>query len=1489
MANFEYEFLQDLNKDIEVRQLRTILFTDDKLAVKLTVSVTKGGEPFDLTGHEVQGNIILPNGAMVIVQNNEAEVNGNKASITLTQGCFSLPGRISGVLRAMDNAHTVLLAFSATVMKTTSDTIYDPSHEIPSVADLIAQIGRCERAADDAEAAAAAAQDIVIVDDDPPTEPLNKLWIRAGGEDIQIPTYAEFQTLETEVDGKQDALTFDNTPTANSNNPVKSGGVYTALSGKQNTLTFDNVPTSGSSNPVKSGGVYTALAGKQDELTFDTEPTDSSTNPVTSGGVKTVVDALDERVDAVDERVDSIAIDGSAGPDSLITVHDAADKMPVEAVVTMEPKQDLHGYTKPWAGGAGKNKLNITAETTTTRGVTFTVNRDSDGNVASIGIGGTATGGNAYFNGTSAISIDSGTYILTGVTDGSSNFFAQMYDVTESRNGTSQINSNGAEFVPSSDHEYRYNITVISGTTVNAVVYPMLRLASVTDATFEPYSNICPITGYDDVTVKRVGKNLLTLVDYAWQNNTGNKVVDHTAVSSDDLIKTNPGEKFTYYRNIALDANKSLVMRRYDANKNYLPGNGPGMVQSLTGYLTVEVPADTYYVAFTQYGAVGVSGMQVQVERGGSFTGYEEPSIQSVTVNVKTTNNNNTVYGGTLTINKDGSGTLVTDKATIVVTNLTSGLQYDVNGRLYIPMTAMNGIKGASSSAALANAISNQFECVTTNDTYNHVKTGFSVAPSGASYVYCPEFSSLDLWKTHLESNNLVITGELATPAPYTLTAEQITTIFGLNHIWSDADSISVEFSVDTMTKIAELNGEVHEELGNLESSVEAQKTSTGNPATVTDAHIAPAGVSVAIEPKQDLHGYEKPWVGGAGKNLLDMTAFLPGGSWSSDGKTYQIETITNRPTVTLFDTATTVILTYSSMTFAGTNSRVEIYNGETMTGSHTFTASGATVTLRNITGIRINYGSNGVFSIVEPMIRLATEADATYSPYSNICPISGYDSVMVTRTGKNLFDKAIGKNNGKARGEDGTESTSTVSGYTDAISGFTPNSTYTIQGTIAPSSGGTWRLYYLDKNKNWISRTDGLNGSLTSYTFTTPNNCYYIQIQYNVSNANWDSIQIESGSKATAYEPYLGQSIPISLSTVAGNTVYGGTLTINKDGTGTLVVDRAFANLPASGWSYDSANTRFCYPNILNCKIKTTRSVPFTCDKFNPITDGRAISQIKNGDAYIGNSRSDARADVYAHYSGATTIDGFISQVGDVNIAYQLETTATYTLTASQITTLLGTNHVWSDAGAVTLDYIGDKYPQENAILSHIPTDQPVAQRNHTAGSMINVDGNLYYAHNGVSTGNKIAEKATLTTVEEQLARAVRAMPEAYNKSFSVTIGNEDVSGTIWYSKISDYLCVINIMLSIVCTGTPSGDYELCTLDDLGANLHAQSAVHITVPPAQIEISGSQVTNLAMPMHFVVGWNKITASIDNGVTISGLLSADYYTQIIVPLAYTPS
>lgn len=67
---------------------------------------------------------------------------------------------------------------------------------------------------------------------------------------------------------KQNKLTFDTAPRTNSNNPVTSKGILTALNAKQNTLTFDSTPTANSNNPVTSSGILTALNTKQDKSTL---------------------------------------------------------------------------------------------------------------------------------------------------------------------------------------------------------------------------------------------------------------------------------------------------------------------------------------------------------------------------------------------------------------------------------------------------------------------------------------------------------------------------------------------------------------------------------------------------------------------------------------------------------------------------------------------------------------------------------------------------------------------------------------------------------------------------------------------------------------------------------------------------------------------------------------------------------------------------------------------------------------------------------------------------------------------------------------------------------------------------------------------------------------------------------------------------------------------------------------------------------------------
>lgn len=124
--------------------------------------------------------------------------------------------------------------------------------------------------------------------------------------------------LENAIAAKQDALTFDTTPTEGSTNPVTSGGVKTALDGKANinhTHTFIGQETSAESasvsvsggavnievrneggggecdiTPSNIGNLYRALSDP------DTVPTLNSNKLVTSNGVRV---ALEERFQGI--------------------------------------------------------------------------------------------------------------------------------------------------------------------------------------------------------------------------------------------------------------------------------------------------------------------------------------------------------------------------------------------------------------------------------------------------------------------------------------------------------------------------------------------------------------------------------------------------------------------------------------------------------------------------------------------------------------------------------------------------------------------------------------------------------------------------------------------------------------------------------------------------------------------------------------------------------------------------------------------------------------------------------------------------------------------------------------------------------------------------------------------------------------------------------------------------------------------------------------
>lgn len=117
-------------------------------------------------------------------------------------------------------------------------------------------------------------------------------YIKDENEEIVLPVTHERgvvdsqgTNLETKLAGKQATLTFDNAPTQNSNNPVKSGGVYTALAWKQDLLeSGTNIKTVNNTSLLGSGNI--TIEGGGTEIDTVTVTVDSNTGlPSAEGSV----------------------------------------------------------------------------------------------------------------------------------------------------------------------------------------------------------------------------------------------------------------------------------------------------------------------------------------------------------------------------------------------------------------------------------------------------------------------------------------------------------------------------------------------------------------------------------------------------------------------------------------------------------------------------------------------------------------------------------------------------------------------------------------------------------------------------------------------------------------------------------------------------------------------------------------------------------------------------------------------------------------------------------------------------------------------------------------------------------------------------------------------------------------------------------------------------------------------------------------------------
>ena len=322
-----------------------------------------------------------------------------------------------------------------------------------------------------------------------------------------------------------------------------------------------------------------------------------------------------------------------------------------------------------------------------------------------------------------------------------------------------------------------------------------------------------------------------------------------------------------------------------------------------------------------------------------------------------------------------------------------------------------------------------------------------------------------------------------------------------------------------------------------------------------------------------------------------------------------------------------------------------------------------------------------------KPIVKL----EANFTPVQDL---NGYDAPWPPGGGKNLLDPSKR-----------TEGSANIYYYSSDGILLKGGQAYTL--SVSESASGLYIKPY----------PSGANLATaygkTALTYTPPND---VQVFFDIYYASAPSggisaviCQLELGSSATSYAPY-SNICPISghdgcdifdkaeydaqatptVTISFGQTVYGGTLTVNEDGTGTVTATdtgspqllwaRGSANNAGTGRIfyayYTRAETNVSTITMTNGALKTvTRPSAWEAQEENSISFGatNVIIVTDNVDTTLAD------------------LPTWLSNKG-LQLVGTLKTPLTFTVTASQINTLAGTNTVWVDSatGDITVQAYG-------------------------------------------------------------------------------------------------------------------------------------------------------------------------------------------------------
>ena len=312
-----------------------------------------------------------------------------------------------------------------------------------------------------------------------------------------------------------------------------------------------------------------------------------------------------------------------------------------------------------------------------------------------------------------------------------------------------------------------------------------------------------------------------------------------------------------------------------------------------------------------------------------------------------------------------------------------------------------------------------------------------------------------------------------------------------------------------------------------------------------------------------------------------------------------------------------------------------------------------------------------------------------------NVRPISGHASVHLRRSGKNIFRTTL--------------TSQTKNGTTFVVNddgSITISGTPTSQVRVTMYSGVFWTASEVGifssgtmptGTRVFCSRTR--NGA-TTYPTISPTATAQVGDEYSTMLLEIDTSyngvqftiypQIELGSIATDYEPYIGTTYPVIFPSEVG-TVYGGTIDLIS---GVLTVNKAITTINDLTWSWN--NTRSIFYAAVEESGKEKDNVigtPIMCDSlpYKGIADSVVHAVQAIGDSGVASSVNTTHPYIYLRHNDISTQSDLKAALGTAQIVYQLATPKTYQFTPTEVRTLLGHNNIWADTGNIEVQYRAD------------------------------------------------------------------------------------------------------------------------------------------------------------------------------------------------------